>query len=274
MLVLGALVLVAVAGGVTGVAVAYGRSPSPAHHASATGPDRPAAGTSGPSAPATTSGSAGPGGPRSDRPGQRPRSAPARRSGPLLAVVGASVAAGVGPGHPRNAWPADLARLLHGQVVVSADPGAGYVNPGAGHRGPFSRLASRLDLARLSPSVVIIQGGHDDIGRPLSLIRDRVVSLIGAIRREVPRARLAVLTVFARGSRPSGAAWATDRTIVAAARQADPGVLVFDPLAGHWQFPRIRDHLHPTAAGDWWIAERLAAGLGARRPVSSASRAL
>jgi lysophospholipase L1-like esterase len=192
----------------------------------------------------------------------------------MLAVVGASVAAGIGPGHPRDAWPADLARLLHGQVVVSADPGAGYVNPGGGHRGPFSRLATRLDLARLDPSVVIIQGGHDDIGRPLSLIRDQVASLVRTIHREVPRARLAVLSVFARGSRPSGAAWATDRTIVAAARQADPAVLVFDPLAGHWQFPQIHDHLHPTAAGDWWIAQRLAAGLGRHRQASSASRAL
>ena len=258
MLLLGALVLAAVAGGVTGVAVAYGRSPSP-QHVSAAGPESQAARTAG----------AG-----NDPKDQRPPSAPARRSGPLLAVVGASVAAGIGPGHPRDAWPADLARLLHGPVVVSADPGAGYVNPGAGHRGPFSRLASRLDLARLNPSVVIIQGGHDDIGRPLSLIRDRVESLVKTIRREAPRARLAVLSVFARGSRPSGAAWATDRTIVAAARQADPGVLVFDPLAGHWQFPRIRDHLHPTAAGDWWIARRLAAGLGAHRQASSASRAL
>jgi hypothetical protein len=61
---------------------------------------------------------------------------------------------------------------------------------------------------------------------------------------------------------------------VAAARQADPAVVVFDPLAGHWHFPRIHDHLHPTAAGDWWIAQRLAAGLGARQTLASASRAL
>ena len=257
MLLLGALVLAAVAGGVTGVAIAYGRSPSP-QHAGAAGQASPAARTAGPG---------------NDPPDRRPPPAPARHSGPMLAVVGASVAAGIGPGHPRDAWPADLARLLHGQVVVSADPGAGYVSPGGGHRGPFSRLATRLDLARLDPSVVIIQGGHDDIGWPLSLIRDRVASLVRTIHREVPRARLAVLSVFARGSRPSGAAWATDRTIVAAARQADPGVLVFDPLAGHWRFPQIHDHLHPTAAGDWWIAQRLAAGLGRHRQASSASRA-
>ena len=179
---------------------------------------------------------------------------------PLLAVVGASVSAGVGAGRPDHAWPQDLARLMGWRLAVSADPGAGYVNPGAGHRGPFSRLAARLHLARLDPGLVIVQGGHDDIGRPLPLIRSRVESLIGVIRREDPRGRLAVLTVFPRG-RPSLAALATDRAIVAAARRADPAVLVFDPIAGHWQFPRIGDHLHPTPAGHEWIARRLAAGL-------------
>jgi acyl-CoA thioesterase I len=182
------------------------------------------------------------------------------RQRPLLAVVGASFSAGVGAGRPDHAWPQDLARIMGWRLAVSADPGAGYVNPGAGHRGPFDQLAARLHLARLDPNTVIIQGGHDDIGRPLPLIRSRVESLIGTIRHEDPRCRLAVLSVFPRG-RPSPAARATDQAIVAAARQADPSVLVFDPIASHWQFPRIGDHLHPSPAGHEWIARHLAAGL-------------
>ena len=183
---------------------------------------------------------------------------PAQR--PLLAVVGASFSAGVGAGNRAHAWPEDLARIMGWRLAVSADPGAGYVNPGAGHRGPFSQLAAHLHLARLDPGVVIIQGGHDDIGRPLPLIRSRVESLISTIRRQDPRGRLAVLTVFPRG-RPDPAALATDQAIVAAARRADPAVLVFDPIASHWQFPRIGDHLHPAPAGHEWIARHLAAGL-------------
>ena len=66
---------------------------------------------------------------------------PAQR--PLLAVVGASFSAGVGAGNREHAWPEDLARIMGWRLAVSADPGAGYVNPGAGHRGPFSRLAAR-----------------------------------------------------------------------------------------------------------------------------------
>ncbi|MGB9185026.1 MAG: SGNH/GDSL hydrolase family protein [Solirubrobacteraceae bacterium] len=192
----------------------------------------------------------------------RSRPVPAGRSSrPLLAVVGASFSAGVGARDCYHAWPQDLARILHWRVVVSADPGAGYVDPGAGHRGPFSRLVSRLDLVRLHPKVLIIQGGHDDIGRPLAQIRHRVQSLVAAIHRQLPQTRLAILSVFGRGRRPSQAALATDRAIVTAARHADPAILLFDPLAGRWHFPRIGDHLHPTAAGHRWIAQRLAGGL-------------
>jgi lysophospholipase L1-like esterase len=185
-----------------------------------------------------------------------------RRS--VLAVVGASFSAGVGAGNRHDAWPQDLGRLLGWRVAVSADPGAGYVNRGSSDRGPFSRLASQLDLGRLDPRAIIIQGGHDDIRRPLPVVRDRVQSLVAEIHRDAPRALLVVLSVFARGNRPSTAAVATDRTIIAAARRADPGVVVVDPLAEHWHFPRIGDHLHPTAAGHRWIARRLAVVLQER----------
>jgi lysophospholipase L1-like esterase len=197
--------------------------------------------------------------------GGSPSSArPRHTSRPLLAVVGASFSAGVGAGSRQRAWPRDLARILRCRVLVSADLGAGYVSAGVGDRGPFSRLVSRLDLVRLDPSVLIIQGGHDDVGQPLSLIRRRVESLVAELRRNVPQTRLAILTVFTRGRRPSSAALATDRTIITAARHADPAVVVFDPLAGHWHFPRGADRLHPSAAGHRWIARRLAVALSMR----------
>jgi acyl-CoA thioesterase I len=192
-----------------------------------------------------------------------PAGARAHTKRPLLAVVGASFAAGVGAGTPDHAWPEDLARIMHWRLALQADPGAGYVNPGSGHRGPFAKLAAHLHLARIDPNTIIIQGGHDDIGRPLPLIRTRVESLIATVRREAPDARLAVLTVFPRG-RPTPATVATDQAIVAAARHADPAVIVFDPIASHWQFPRIHDHLHPTPAGHEWIARKLADGLRGR----------
>jgi lysophospholipase L1-like esterase len=189
-------------------------------------------------------------------------SPPAHAEKPLLAVVGASFSAGVGAGQPDRAWPEDLARIMHWRLALSADPGAGYINPGTGGRGPFARLAARLHLARIDPNTIIIQGGHDDIGRPLPLIRTQVESLITTVHRECPKSRLAVLTVFPRG-KPNPATVATDQTIVAAARQADPAIIVFDPITSHWHFPRIGDQLHPTVVGHEWIAHRLARGLHA-----------
>jgi acyl-CoA thioesterase-1 len=192
---------------------------------------------------------------------------------PVLAVVGASFTAGYGARQPSEAFPQQLGRLLGWRVSVSADPGAGYLNPGHGHLGPLAALTDRLDLVRLHPAVVLVQSGHNDIGTPLGALAVSVRSLINQIHCEAPQARLGVITVFISGDRPTSAALATDRTIVAAARQADPQVMVFDPLAQHWHFPRITDQLHPSPEGHRWIAARIAATLradarrGSRTPV-------
>lgn len=182
----------------------------------------------------------------------------------VLAVVGASFSAGVGAGSKSLAWPADLGRILHLPVAVSADPGAGYVNLGAGRRGPFRVLARKLNLATLRPQLVLIQGGHNDINHPAALVGANVRGLIRQIRCESPNSRIGIVSVFPTGAVASPAARATDRVIVTAARAADPQVLVFDPITGGWRFPRIGDDLHPSVAGHRWIAEKIAAGLTRR----------
>jgi lysophospholipase L1-like esterase len=201
-----------------------------------------------------------------------PRISTARGAQPVLAVVGASFSAGVGARGGALAWPADLGRLLHMRVVVSADPGAGYLSRGAGRRGPLNRLTDRLNLARLRPAVLLVQGGHNDVGRPATALGRSVRGLIGQIRCATPGTRIGIVSVFPSGNTPSHAAMVADRTIVAAARGADPRVVVFDPIAQRWRFPRLRDQLHPTVAGHQWIAERVAAGLrGAGVPATPAT---
>lgn len=181
---------------------------------------------------------------------------------PTVAVIGASFAAGTGAGSPQHAWPADLGRLLHWRVVVSADPGAGFVATGDHDRGPFDRLAGALDLPKLKPGLVIVQGGHNDIGAPQAEVAQRVRALIDTIHRQAPKAKIGVLSVFADQWGPTKAQRQSDATILDSARRADPSVLIFDPLAGPWRFPRSHDHLHPTPAGHQDIANRLAAALG------------
>ncbi len=182
---------------------------------------------------------------------------------PLLVVVGASFTAGVGAGQTNGAWPSDLGRLLGWRVVTEGVPGAGYVKPGRLGLGPLSHEVARLGLPNLDPSLIILQAGHNDIGAPLPLVSQRVASLLATIRRQAPRARVALLTVFSRRldglPAPVGVtARLTDSAIVSAARQADPGVTVVDPLAGRWRFPTLRDHLHPTPAGHLLIARDVA----------------
>lgn len=175
---------------------------------------------------------------------------------PALAVVGASFTAGVGPGNPGKSWAVLLARMLHWDAVIYGVPGAGYVRAGADRQGPVAAEIARVDLRALAPALVIVQAGHNDIGVPLRLEQRRVEQAIALIHAEAPRARIALLTVFAGRSR--SAAYRTDHAIVTAGRAADPNVIIMDPLAAGWTFPRSHDGLHPTAHGSAWIARTVA----------------
>jgi len=193
---------------------------------------------------------------------QRARHGAGRRV-PTVVIVGASITAGVGAGQPDRSWAALLARRLGWNAVVYGDPGAGYVRPGIHRRGPVAREIAEVDLRKLNPALVIVQAGHNDMGVPAPLEQLRVKQVIAQIRAAAPEAGIALITVFVgRLHRP--AAYQTDRTIVAAAKAADPAVIIMDPLAGQWKYARIRDGLHPTAAGSQWIAEQVGAILEGR----------
>jgi lysophospholipase L1-like esterase len=176
---------------------------------------------------------------------------------PALSIVGASFTAGVGPGNPGESWAADLARRLHWDAVIYGDPGAGYVRAGVGRMGPVAAEIARLDLRALAPALVIVQAGHDDIGVQPQLEQRRVEQAVALIHAAVPHARIALLTVFAGRSR-SAAAYQTDHAIVTAGRAADRNVIIIDPLAAGWTYPRSHDGLHPTAPGSTWIAGQVA----------------
>jgi lysophospholipase L1-like esterase len=176
---------------------------------------------------------------------------------PRVAIVGASITAGVGAGEPDRSWAVLLARMEHWDAVIYGDPGAGYVRLGVLHRGPVARELARVGLGALWPALVIVQAGHNDIGEPPQLVRQRVAQSIALIQSEAPEARIALLTVFP-GRSHAARVYQTDQAIVTAARAADPGVIIMDPLTGRWSFPRVSDKLHPTAEGDADIALKVA----------------
>jgi acyl-CoA thioesterase I len=185
------------------------------------------------------------------------------RRAPVLAVVGASYTAGVGPGSPALSWAVQLARMLHWNAVIDGVPGAGYARTGTGGQGPMLRMLAREDLRALGPALVIVQAGHDDIGVwPRAELR-KVEQAIAFIRAAAPKARIGLLTVFTAGP-PSPSAVRTDHAIVAAAAAADRHAIVMDPLTGRWAFQHYHNGLHPTTAGDAWIAGRVAGILRSR----------
>jgi lysophospholipase L1-like esterase len=195
--------------------------------------------------------------------------ATARRA-PVAAIVGASYTAGVGPDNPMQSWAVQLAQELHWNAVVYGVAGAGYARGGPGGTESMSSLLEAEDLGRLNPDLVIVQAGHDDEGVPAAVEASRVRAVISQIRAAAPHARIALLTTFSATADGTPALRATDQAIVTAAGAADPGAVIMDPLAGRWQFGHANGGLHPTAAGDQWIARRVAAilaanGVGAAR---------
>jgi lysophospholipase L1-like esterase len=198
-----------------------------------------------------------------------------RRGVPTMAIVGASYTAGVGPGSPALSWAVQLARMLRWNAVIDGVSGAGYVRAGAGGQGPVARMLARERLAALDPALVIVQAGHDDAGVPPRIERQRVRQAIALIRAEAPHARIALMTVFTgRPPSRSSALYRMNAAIVAAGIAADHQVIVMDPL--HWRFQHAGGGLHPTAAGDTWIARKAAAILRAHGvlPAASAGKAL
>ena len=183
---------------------------------------------------------------------------PSRRPGvPTVAIVGASFTAGVGAEDPAGSWAVLLARQLHWNAFVYGVPGAGYVHPGLGRMGPVAAEITRVHLGALRPSLIIVQAGHDDMAVPPDLERLRVEQTVAMIRAQAPGARIALVTVFA-GRKRTQALYRIDQAIVAGAEAADPEVIVMDPLASGWRFPRARDGLHPSPIGDAWIAGTVA----------------
>ncbi|MGH3297642.1 MAG: SGNH/GDSL hydrolase family protein, partial [Trebonia sp.] len=139
---------------------------------------------------------------------------------PTVAIAGASYTAGTGPDNPELSWAVGLARLLHWNAVIYGVPGAGYVRTSASGRGPMARMLSQEGLHDLSPALVIVQAGHDDVGVPAGLEGRRVSAAVDLIRAAAPGARIALLTTFAVAAGGSPVLHQIDRAIVTAGTAA------------------------------------------------------
>ena len=182
---------------------------------------------------------------------------------PVVAIVGASYTAGVGPDNQRLSWAVRVAQHMRWNAVIYGVPGAGYVR-GVPGGGPMADMLQEEDLRRLDPALVIVQAGHDDGGVPPAVERRQVSATVDLIQDAAPAARIALLTTFATPSGATTELRATNQAIVSGGVAADPRVILMDPLAGRWHYAHVGGRgLHPTAAGDQWIAGKVAAILAA-----------
>ena len=197
---------------------------------------------------------------------------------PSLAVVGASYTAGVGPGRAGLSWAVDLARALRWDAVVYGVPGAGYVRAGTDGQGPMTRLLTDEGLPGLAPSLVIVQAGYDDGRVPAGIERQQVLRTIEQIRADGPARRdRAGHRLHQPGPPDPGPVLPDRRRDRRGGQGGRPERDHHGPADRAVDVPARRRGLHPTAAGDAWIAGKVEAILRAHgivgRPVATAAAA-
>ncbi|HEY7052905.1 MAG TPA: SGNH/GDSL hydrolase family protein [Mycobacterium sp.] len=176
------------------------------------------------------------------------------------------------------AWGNGLAEMSYGCMAaaklgllchLSGGPGTGYVSGGPGNRftlkdiGPSKSFDERLPglAAEYQPSVVILDGGRNDVPAPHDAVFDAMASTIADVRQNWPTARI----VFIRPrllTRPNDDLGFGDEFF--ARLLADPAmrdVVVVDPinrLAGTNTADMLEDDgIHPNRAGDLALSSAL-----------------
>lgn len=186
-------------------------------------------------------------------------------SGQLL-FVGASYTVGLGATGPRFGYAPVLATSLDRRFVVAAVSGTGFMNPGSQHQGTFGERIERLP-STLDPRIVVIQGGRNDAGYPLSEVQTAAQSTIELARHRFTHAQVVVMGPIPGALPVSPRLLGLRDRIEAAARSAGAGFV--DPLAQGWiTRSNVRRYagpvpFHPNDAGYRYIAGRLLADLPA-----------
>jgi lysophospholipase L1-like esterase len=178
-----------------------------------------------------------------------------------VAVLGDSYTGGSAMDSGQRAeWPALLAgRHPTWRVVPFAVGGSGFV---AGQQGG-EHFALRLDrIVAAQPQVVIVEGGHNDIGLPQAQVQTAAQQVLTLLRAGLPQATIVVLGVLWPGPLPQqmldlDAALARDAQAVGGTYVDARGWFTAQPsMIGS-------DGIHPTDAGHAMLADRIGAAVTA-----------
>ena len=173
-----------------------------------------------------------------------------------IAVLGDSYTQGQGLSGPEKAWPAVLGELLGAEVVLDGVGSTGFTTVGMCAPAEVS-FAQRLEADPPDADVVVVQGGVNDaiLGRP-----EEVADAAGDLLEKLED----VDTVVVVGPVAVPVADAADLAAIDAALQqaTDDAGRVYLPLLNAG-VALLDDFLHPTVAGQRWIAELVAAEIEA-----------
>lgn len=191
-----------------------------------------------------------------------------------LLIVGDSYAGGVDPTIPTYA--PGLAEEMGWNLALDAQGGTGFltyrVTPET-TTAPFIERLSR-DKEQYTPDHILIDGGRNDLDRPLDELLPAMRTYLTEVRRAWPQATITVVVPSYITPEPAPDYPAIKDELNSVAAQIDATVI--DPVAEGWYRDvdpewLWTDKVHPSAAGGRYIGQRLAddlraLGLGEPRP--------
>ncbi|RAY11349.1 SGNH/GDSL hydrolase family protein [Actinomadura craniellae] len=214
--------------------------------------------------------------PRADRavtapPVAAPRTPPAPPEPPVVFVLGDSYTAGLSDVPPEQTYAADTARTLGWQVVIAGWRGTGYLARGQIDKNFAAMFRDQLAW-RPAPDMIVISGGHNDWTKDPALVSAAARRLLAAVKAHWPRTHVVLLGPLWGGDPPLRAHALHDGLREVA---TSLGVPFIDPLRERWITGSVRlgtgnaarytlpDGIHPTRAGNRYLARRLGADLRA-----------
>jgi lysophospholipase L1-like esterase len=174
----------------------------------------------------------------------------------VVALLGDGYTAGIHGGR-RGDWFKIVCRREKWHCIASGQPDSGYVY----HRNGAATFQQRVGrLIGRNPSLVVLEGGHDDLIEPPKAVEGAAKTLIKTIRVALPASPIVVLGAVMERPERFTQLDEIDRAIRRAAMSASDTYYV-DPVRQRWLWkattPRTatdhqfisKDGVHPNAAG-------------------------
>ncbi|MFF5260170.1 SGNH/GDSL hydrolase family protein [Actinomadura viridis] len=206
------------------------------------------------------------------RPETPARAEPERRA-PVVFMLGDSYTVGIRGIKAERAYAAETARLLGWQIVVAGMARTGFAGTG-GTGETFASLYTEQLAWRPTPDMVVVSGGHNDVGQPPGLVAQKARRLMETLQQRWPRTQVVLMGPLWGGDPGPKALRVRDVLREVARTMRIPFV---DPLAGRWITGNVRkrtgnadrliraDGTHPNPAGNRYLAQRLVDDLRAMR---------